>query len=82
MWSGPNERRLINDLLEKYNNLERPVYNESEPLDLAFGLTLQQIIDVVSCVAFFSNLDYLGSNVRVRRDQRPIIIELKVASWR
>ena len=53
MWSGPNERRLINDLLEKYNNLERPVYNESEPLDLAFGLTLQQIIDVVSCVAFF-----------------------------
>ncbi|TRY67674.1 hypothetical protein TCAL_03094 [Tigriopus californicus] len=44
--SGPNERRLINDLLEKYNNLERPVYNESEALKLAFGLTLQQIIDV------------------------------------
>ena len=45
---GPHERRLLNDLLEHYNTLERPVYNESEPLTLLFGLTLQQIIDVVS----------------------------------
>ncbi len=48
MWSGPNERRLINDLMGNYNNLERPVANESEALVLSFGLTLQQIIDVVS----------------------------------
>ena len=48
MWSGPHERRLINDLMKKYNNLERPVANESEALVLKFGLTLQQIIDVVS----------------------------------
>ena len=48
MQSGPNERRLINDLMETYQNLERPVFNESEALDLKFGLTLQQIIDVVS----------------------------------
>jgi nicotinic acetylcholine receptor len=39
---------LINDLMDKYNNLERPVFNETEPLVLTFGLTLQQIIDVVS----------------------------------
>ena len=49
VWSGPHERRLINDLMKKYNNLERPVANESEALVLKFGLTLQQIIDVVSC---------------------------------
>ena len=48
MQSGPHERRLINDLLDRYQNLERPVFNESEPLNLKFGLTLQQIIDVVS----------------------------------
>lgn len=48
VWSGPHERRLINDLMTKYNNLERPVANESEALVLKFGLTLQQIIDVVS----------------------------------
>jgi hypothetical protein len=28
--------------------LERPVANESDPLQLSFGLTLMQIIDVVS----------------------------------
>ena len=48
VFGGPHERRLLNDLMEHYNTLERPVYNESEPLALTFGLTLQQIIDVVS----------------------------------
>ncbi|XP_037509764.1 neuronal acetylcholine receptor subunit alpha-7 [Rhipicephalus sanguineus] len=43
---GPHERRLLADLLANYNTLERPVLNESEPLILNFGLTLQQIIDV------------------------------------
>ncbi|RWS21312.1 hypothetical protein B4U80_04739 [Leptotrombidium deliense] len=27
--------------------MERPVFNESEPVIVSFGLTLQQIIDVV-----------------------------------
>ncbi|GIY75306.1 neur_chan_LBD domain-containing protein [Caerostris darwini] len=45
---GPHEKRLLNDLLSNYNVLERPVANESEPLLISFGLTLQQIIDVVS----------------------------------
>ena len=48
--SGPHERRLINDLLENYQHLERPVFNETAALNLKFGLTLQQIIDVVSIV--------------------------------
>ncbi|XP_076645049.1 nicotinic acetylcholine receptor alpha7 subunit isoform X1 [Halictus rubicundus] len=43
---GLHEKRLLNDLLEKYNVLERPVGNESDPLVLSFGLTLMQIIDV------------------------------------
>ena len=46
--SGSNERRLLNDLLEYYNQLERPVFNDSDAINLTFGLTLQQIIDVVS----------------------------------
>ena len=46
--SGMHERRLLNDLLANYNKLERPVVNESEAVMLSFGLTLQQIIDVVS----------------------------------
>ena len=48
--SGLNERRLLDDLLENYNKLERPVINETEAVVLSFGLTLQQIIDVVSFI--------------------------------
>lgn len=46
--AGPNEKRLLANLLDKYNTLERPVANESEPVIVSFGLTLMQIIDVVS----------------------------------
>lgn len=45
---GYHEKRLLHDLLDTYNILERPVVNESDPLQLSFGLTLMQIIDVVS----------------------------------
>ena len=47
-YSGYHERRLLEDLMGNYNKLERPVYNESDAVNLTFGLTLQQIIDVVS----------------------------------
>jgi len=47
---GYYEKKLLNDLIVDYNALERPVVNESEPLLLTFGITLQQIIDVVSLV--------------------------------
>lgn len=43
---GQHEKRLLNNLLLNYNTLERPVANESEPLEVKFGITLQQIIDV------------------------------------
>ena len=54
-YSGLHERMLLEDLLAYYNKLERPVANESEAVVLTFGLTLQQIIDVVSSLALFEN---------------------------
>lgn len=48
--AGYNEKRLLHHLLDNYNVLERPVVNESDPLQLSFGLTLMQIIDVVSII--------------------------------
>ena len=45
---GPYEKKLLHHLLDKYNVLERPVSNESEPIQISFGITLMQIIDVVS----------------------------------
>jgi hypothetical protein len=52
---GPHERRLLKDLLSNYQVLERPVANESEPILVSFGLTLQQIIDVVSLEVHHQN---------------------------
>lgn len=52
--AGYNEKRLLHDLLDSYNTLERPVVNESDPLQLSFGLTLMQIIDVVSQLCLFT----------------------------
>ena len=46
---GRAERRLINDLMMFYQKLERPVVNESDAIQLKFGLTLQQIMNVVGC---------------------------------
>lgn len=52
---GEHERRLLHDLLDNYNQLERPVGNESEPVVVSFGITLQQIIDVVGYPAAYSH---------------------------
>ena len=46
-FGGSHERRLLNDLMNHYQKLERPVVNESLAVTLKFGLTLQQILDVV-----------------------------------
>jgi len=43
---GPYEKMLLKHLLYDYERQNRPVMNESEPLILTFGITLQQIIDV------------------------------------
>ena len=55
---------LLKHLLYDYERQNRPVLNETEPLVLTFGITLQQIIDVVSHhsvvpVNITSNVNYL-----------------------
>ena len=75
--AGPQERRLINDLMANYNKLERPVANESEAVVLTFGLTLQQIIDVVMCLIYKKYLrqrKYLRQKKYLRQEPRMIII--------
>ena len=52
--AGPHERRLLGDLNLNYNKLERPVADEAQPVQLKFGLTLQQIMDVVSKISLHS----------------------------
>ncbi|XP_077418972.1 neuronal acetylcholine receptor subunit alpha-7-like [Vanacampus margaritifer] len=43
---GPNELRLLQDLLRGYTALERPVVNENLTLNVDVGIFLSQIMDV------------------------------------
>jgi len=47
---GRHEESLIDEIFKsrKYQKLARPVEKESEAVDVVFGLSLQQIIAVVS----------------------------------
>jgi len=47
--SGEHEERLIEDIFQSrgYIKYARPVINETDALNVAFGISLQQIIDVV-----------------------------------
>ena len=46
---GYHEEKLINDIFNKrmYNQYARPVENETDALEVLFGISLQQIVDVV-----------------------------------
>ena len=44
--ANPDEKRLLDYLLKDYQIYERPVKNESDPIKLEFGISLQQIIDL------------------------------------
>ncbi len=51
---GEYQRKLYKELMDNYNRLERPVLNDSAPIVVELGLTLLQIIDVVSVCFCFS----------------------------
>ncbi|XP_060854687.1 acetylcholine receptor subunit alpha-type acr-16-like isoform X2 [Rhopalosiphum padi] len=66
---GRFERQLLDDLLIDYNPLERPVSNESDPLEVTFGITLQQIIDVdeknqIVITNAWLNMEWVDYNMR------------------
>ena len=46
---GWYEEKLIDDIFtgRRYNKLARPVENETEALRVNFGLSLQQVVDLV-----------------------------------
>ncbi|KAK1137572.1 hypothetical protein K0M31_002076 [Melipona bicolor] len=65
---GRHEKRLLNELLSTYNTLERPVANESEPLEVRFGITLQQIIDVsfqIDARAIDENIKFASEMLKI-----------------
>ncbi|XP_030762373.1 neuronal acetylcholine receptor subunit alpha-7-like isoform X3 [Sitophilus oryzae] len=80
---GPHEKRLLTILLESYNVLERPVANESEPLEVKFGLTLQQIIDVdeknqILTTNAWLNLEWTDYNLRWNETEYGGVKDLRI----
>ena len=57
---GAHEERLIDEIFEqrRYNKHARPVLDERDALNIDFGITMQQIIDVVR----FHSLSSLTNN--------------------
>lgn len=64
---GHYEEKLIDDIFHSrmYNKLARPVKNESEALSIRFGVSLQQIIDVVRAVVVDRGCDVIVAVVAV-----------------
>ncbi|KAK9718866.1 Neurotransmitter-gated ion-channel transmembrane region [Popillia japonica] len=80
---GPHEKRLLNNLLGPYNILERPVANESESLEVKFGLTLQQIIDVdeknqILTTNAWLNLEWNDYNLRWNESEYGGVKDLRI----
>ncbi|XP_066157964.1 neuronal acetylcholine receptor subunit alpha-7 isoform X2 [Euwallacea fornicatus] len=80
---GQHEKKLLNMLLETYNVLERPVANESEPLEVKFGLTLQQIIDVdeknqILTTNAWLNLEWTDYNLRWNETEYGGVKDLRI----
>ncbi|KAL5281542.1 CHRNA7.2 family protein [Megaselia abdita] len=80
---GPHEKKLLNHLLSSYNTLERPVANESEALQVKFGLTLQQIIDVdeknqILTTNAWLNLEWIDYNLRWNETEYGGVKDLRI----
>ncbi|TKR69995.1 hypothetical protein L596_022074 [Steinernema carpocapsae] len=67
-----HERRLYEDLMRDYNNLERPVANHSHPVTVYLKVSLQQLIDVdeKNQIVFVNAwLDYAWNDYKLRWDK-------------
>ena len=46
--ANPDAKRLYDDLLSNYNRLIRPVINHTEKVTVKLGVSLSQIVELVS----------------------------------
>ena len=49
------EDRLFHRLFDKYNKDARPVLHDTDTVNVTFGMTLSQIVDVVSVQQLFND---------------------------
>ena len=51
--ANPDAKRLYDDLLSNYNRLIRPVINHTEKVTVKLGVSLSQIVELVSKNLFY-----------------------------
>ena len=68
LFCGSYERKLLKDLLQDYEPYERPVFNESDPVDLKHGLSINKIdLDVnkeILTSHIWMNMEWNDFNLR------------------
>ncbi|XP_043201701.1 neuronal acetylcholine receptor subunit alpha-7-like, partial [Amphibalanus amphitrite] len=84
---GPHEKRVLDKLLSDYNVLERPVANESEPIVISFGISLQQIIDVdernqILTSNVWLNMEWNDVNLRWNKSEFGNVQDLRIPPHR
>ena len=63
--ANPDAKRLYDDLLSNYNRLIRPVINHTEKVTVKLGVSLSQIVELVSKICFFYKFRLLSFYLRV-----------------
>jgi hypothetical protein len=56
--AGFMEKRLLRNLFQEYSSLTRPVQNYSDVVTVKFGLSLNQILDLVSYDLLLPNISW------------------------
>ena len=50
--ANPDAKRLYDDLLSNYNRLIRPMINHTDKVTVKLGVSLSQLVELVSIIAF------------------------------
>ena len=58
--TSPDEERLLEDIFSLYLSAARPAINDTDTVNVTLGLTLSQIIDVVSASNMFTLVDRIS----------------------
>ena len=58
--TSPDEERLLEDKFSLYRSAARPAINDTDTVNVTLGLTLSQIIDVVSASNMFTLVDRIS----------------------
>ena len=51
--ANPDAKRLYDDLLSNYNRLIRPVINHTDKVTVKLGVSLSQLVELVSIISLF-----------------------------